>query len=372
MTILCGPTTDTISYVSKLICGHLVQIYDIRPAYGAIDILIDNQQIIPGVGSVSYALAPDFTERAIISLVSKNVAAGTATISFAIESIEVPPPIVEATHHLDFYLKPYSWYSPNGAADFMFSNITGINGRIANVFSGITGWQFVGSEILVDDKAPGIITYRIDLNQLEGAGVQTMALPAILATIITILEIALLIVVISVAIIVGYELIRYISNVVDASKQYTKKDVVDIGYDKVLPAQIAECKKNFSDPAQQANCIKSATCGAANGLTDVLGLNGTDCASLGINEKFDSCTAQYNIDHDLTKYNACIDKIVKDAGTETKNKTPQEGMGLGILLLVGGLMALAFISKGSSLEEEMIRLERERLRSEERRRLEEK
>jgi len=99
MTVICGPITDTISYVSKLICGRLVKISDIKPIFpDIIEVTVDNQ-IIPGVGSVSVSLAPDFTHRATIKLISKNVGAGTAIISFAIETIDIPP-VLAPTHYI--------------------------------------------------------------------------------------------------------------------------------------------------------------------------------------------------------------------------------------------------------------------------------
>lgn len=349
MAVICGPVTRTISYLSQSICGHIVKVYDIKPFYETIEVLIDGQQIIPGIGSVSVRID---NQRVNISLITKNVPAGTADIIFTLESIEAPPPVT-ATHHLDLYLKPYSWYSPQGVADYLLSNIAEINGRIINVFTGITGWQFVDSEIIIGEKAPDLITFRINLNQLSGMGVQSMALPAVLATIEAALVIAFLVVVISVALIVGYELIRYISNLVDASKQYTKADVHGMVWtnDKsVVKEQFIECEKDFSDPVQIGNCKKAVLCGAANGLTDQLELSGTDCETLGINEKVDACTAQYNIDNDYAKYKSCIAGVSKDAGTEINNKIPKEPMGWGILLLAGGLIGLVILSKGGSQE----------------------
>lgn len=127
MAILCGPVTDTISYVSKLICGRLVKISDIKPLYGTIDVLIDNQQVIPGIGSASVALIPDFTTRATINLISKNVSTSTATISFTIESIEVPPPVDISTHYIEYNLS------------FLPSNFLGLVGQNVSELSDTLG-----------------------------------------------------------------------------------------------------------------------------------------------------------------------------------------------------------------------------------------
>lgn len=125
MAVICGPITDTISYVSKLICGHLVKISDIKPIFpDIIEVQVGNQ-IIPGVGYVSVSLAPDFTRRATINLLSKNVGAGTATISFAIETIEIPPPIEVPTHMVQLKL------SSNPYISKIEQNILSISAEVA-------------------------------------------------------------------------------------------------------------------------------------------------------------------------------------------------------------------------------------------------
>lgn len=114
----------------------------------------------------------------------------------------------------------------------------------------------------------------------------------------------------------------------------------------------------------QANCKKSVIAGAADGGTDALGLTGTDSNTLGINNKVDACTAQYQTDGDATKYKACVDAIAKAAGTETKNKTPKDGDLTGTIILgafiLGGLYIL---TKGAGEVARPVLIERERLRA---------
>ena len=123
-------------------------------------------------------------------------------------------------------------------------------------------------------------------------------------------------------------------------------------------------QKNFTNPIDQANCKKSVTCGAANGITDALKLTGTDCASLGINNKVDACTAQYQIDGDAAKYKACVGAIAKAAGTEIKNKIPKEGDLTGTIILgafiLGGIYIL---TRGAGEVARPVLIERERLRA---------
>lgn len=147
MAIICGPIISEISYVSKLICGHLVRLYDINPYYETVEVLIDNQQIIGGIGNVSIALIPDFTKRATISLLSKNVYAGTANISFAIETIEVPPPPVEVpTHIVQLEL------SPNPYLGHLQQNIISISAQVADVLPFTPNVQYIRTELDTSGK----------------------------------------------------------------------------------------------------------------------------------------------------------------------------------------------------------------------------
>lgn len=343
MAVICGPVTDTISYVSKLICNRLVKISNINPYYETIDLMIDNEQIISGIGNVSVAIIPDFTKRATIRLLSKNVSARTANISFAIETIEVPPPVIQETHYLDIYLKPYSWYSPSGAANWIVGKLSDINGAILNLFSsvGISDYQYIGTEVLTEADKPDLVTIRIKLKQLS---VMSMAVPlmAYIAGIVA----TLLVIIIIIGVITGWKftLAGFIEQI--TGKKYSAQEIVTIVYEPVIEAQLDECDKNYPDPISVAGCQKSVICGAANGLTDALKMTGTDCDSLGINQKIDVCLDQYKIDYDIVKYDVCVRSIAKVAGDETKKKAPKE-TDITTLLIYGGffLAGLYIVSK---------------------------
>jgi hypothetical protein len=167
MVVICGPITETISYGNKLICNRLVKISNIHQYYETIEVMIDNQQIISGIGNVSVYLIPDFTKKAVIKLIGKNVSAGTATISFAIETVEAPPPIVEYTDTIKLYLKPWGWYSPGQATDKLIGKIADINGTMANYFAGITDYQYVRTDIATEGE---YTTVNIRLKELQAMG----------------------------------------------------------------------------------------------------------------------------------------------------------------------------------------------------------
>ncbi len=81
MTIICQ-LTDTISSVSKLMCNKLVRIYDIRPLYDTIDVLIEGM-IFPQVGKNSAQVGSEIWT---LQLISKNVSAGTAVLKLTIST----------------------------------------------------------------------------------------------------------------------------------------------------------------------------------------------------------------------------------------------------------------------------------------------
>jgi hypothetical protein len=243
----------------------------------------------------------------------------------------IPPPVEVATHYLDIYVKPYSWYSPSGAASGVVTKLGDITGKLSNLFAEVTDYRYLGTEVLTLENN---VIVRIHLKQLSMA---SMAAP-LLAYIAAIVAVVFVII-FFVGVITGWKftLAGFIEQI--TGKEFSKKDVAGIIWDTVIPAQTSECEKNYpNDPIGQAQCKKSAICGAANGGTDALGLEGTDCATLGINEKIDACTAQYNIDRDMAKYKICIDGIAKDTGTETKAKTPKEGADIMTILLFGGFI----------------------------------
>lgn len=348
MAIICGPITDTISYVSKSICGHLVKINDIRSMYSTIDVQVDSQ-VIPGVGTVSVSLAPDFTTRANITLLSKNVAAGTATISISIESI--PPTVTEATHYLDVYVKPYSWYSLDGAATTLVTKLADINGAILNIFANITDYKYVGVEIFTDAsgvEAPSdVVTIRVKVAYLGAMNVVGMALP--LLTQIAIIIAAFLLIIFFVGVITGWKwtLAGIIEQI--TGKKYSDQEVNTMIWGKggVVDKQLDECNKNYPDPNSVNGCNKAVICGAANGETDALKLSGTDCTSLNINQKVDACLTQYNIDGDKAKYDACVKGIATNTGGDIAKKLPKETDLTGAILLgVFVLGGLYIVSKG--------------------------
>ncbi len=245
----------------------------------------------------------------------------------------IPPSV--ATHYLDIYVKPYSWYTSGGVAAWIGKS-TDINGILYNLFTGITDYQYLGNEIS-SIITPGYVTIRIKVRQISsigGNGVQSLIAPALLVAIADII-VKLLIIIILVGVITGWKFT--LAGVIEqiSGKKYTTTEVIEI-VDKVKDVQLDECNKNYTDPNTVSGCQKAVVCGAANGLSDTLSITGADCNTLGINQKVNDCLSQYNVDHDKTKYDACVLVISKNATTEAKNKASKE-TDWGSVILWGGL-----------------------------------
>ncbi len=54
------------------------------------------------------------------------------------------------THILEFRIRPWGWYTPNGAASALLLKMNDINGWSLNLISGLTDWQYVQSDIITD------------------------------------------------------------------------------------------------------------------------------------------------------------------------------------------------------------------------------
>lgn len=332
MAIICQQTA-TISSVTSLVCGKLVKIYDMRPSYITIDVLIEGQ-VSPQVGDNGFTIG---NERYRLTLISKNVGAGTAVISLTISTIEVtPPPVAEITHHLDLIVKPYSWYSPDSAANDILGKLGDINGTLINLFSGVTDYEYVSTEILSNQPA-GNVTIRVNLRQLSMMSMVAVPI-AIQAGIVVA---AVLLIIFFVGVISGWSFT--LSGIIGqiTGKKFTEKEVNDIVFDNVVKDQLNECDKNYADPNTVAGCHKSVICGAANGISDAL-KTGVDCTKLAINDKVDKCLEAYNIDGDKAKYAVCIRGVADDVKDEEEKNLPKT-TDWGTLALLG-IGALAFIS----------------------------
>jgi len=62
------------------------------------------------------------------------------------------PVCLGATHVLEIPIKPYSWYTPQSAADDLITKMNDINGAIMNAMSFLTGWSYIQTVISIDEN----------------------------------------------------------------------------------------------------------------------------------------------------------------------------------------------------------------------------
>jgi hypothetical protein len=243
------------------------------------------------------------------------------------------------THYLDIELIPYSWYTSGSAANYLIQKLADINGLILNFFSSITDWQYLGTNILLEDD---LVIIRILLRSLSTSSVSSLAIIAIPAWVTTVIAL-ILIIAIAVGLYRGYLFLDAVFNQLLGQAKYSAQDIGCMvyggcgGYTGVVPSQLTDCDKNYAnDPIGWANCYKSVVCGAADGMADAFKLT-TNCTTQQINQKMDACTIQYQVDHDLTKFQNCIKGVASDSASNTKGALPKGGSSMLGILFVAGL-----------------------------------
>lgn len=84
---------------------------------------------------------------------------------------------IEYTHVLEIRVRPWGWYTPQSAATNLITKLNDINGWCLNLISGLTDWQYVGTDIIT--RGADVIV-QSKFKQLSPAKVQTMGIQAIL------------------------------------------------------------------------------------------------------------------------------------------------------------------------------------------------
>lgn len=395
MTIICGPINATISGSDSMVCNTTMHISNIRYGQSTIDVDVLNFGTSAQVSSAGNTFTVNGS-RCTIALISKNESAYTAVIQITVSDIppekwkcidpitntcaqatdgiynseadckaalSCQPPPAGVTHYLDVIVQPYSWYTPGETADWMVTKLTDISGAITNIFTGITDYEYVRTDILPNEPV-GKVTVRINLRQTSTMGINSMVVIPVAVWVAAIVS-TLLVIFVAFGIITGwtFKLSGFLAEI--TGKEYSKKDVVDMveGQGGVVDKQRADCKLNFAgNPDGLASCEKSVQSGAADGLTDSLGLTGTDSTTLGIADKIDTCLSQYHADNDADKYQKCLDGVAASTASQIKAKTPETPSGgMGTMLLLGvGLLGIMYLSKGGEGKGQTIVVEREK------------
>lgn len=362
MAIKCGPEQVTISGSDSLVCGYLIRILDIRPTSSQIEIMIGGWSQMVYTSGVTMVMG---SEVWTLFLISKDTLAGTAVIKFTVsdnpcagvtcpdtcvgqdlwsqrcdinyDSVLVPTgyscelnALKEAgslqckttTHVLDLTISPYSWYTPQGAADYLITRLADINATIINWLTPFTGWTLTYTEIINDGVN---VVIRIHLNDgstqapprmLSTSNIQTLAIQLGLIE-IGLLVVAIGVIFIGIGLIVGFALTKLFTGAVDAAKQYTPEEVVNLVINdpnSIVASQLNECDKNFgTDAVSLKLCYDSVIVGAQNGLADNLKLPPptTDAPS-----ETQTCLDKYLTDRNWANYQTCLKAVKDKAGKE--------------------------------------------------------
>ena len=365
MGLICSSYNQTITTSNTLVCGYLIKISDMEPSLESIEILLDEIQWV-GIGSGCNATQYN---NVILSfhLVSKNINNNTAVIDLVesdnpCNSISCPdkcygtdlyyerctktydsdciptgyicekdtlkkedsPLCKIATHVLDLTISPYSWYSPQGAADYLITNLVSINGMIVNWLTPFTGWTFIYTEIIIVGTN---VIIRVHLNDGSTAPAPSILSASnmnmqTLAVQLGIVEIGLIMAIlgticITVGIPAAIVLTTILTGTKDPAKQFTPEDVVKIVItdpDSIVARQLEECDINFAaDAAGLKLCYDSVMKGAQDGLEDKLNL---PPPTINIPTETQKCLDQYLIDSNWTNYQTCLLAVKLAAGGE--------------------------------------------------------
>lgn len=226
------------------------------------------------------------------------------------------------THILDLVISPYSWYTPQGAADYLINNLAGINGIIMNWLTPLTGWTFLYTEIITD--GPNVII-RVHLNENPAAAtalfsasdMQTLVAQVVALGDLLILIAAAGVIFIAIGVVVVVTLITVLTGNKDVAKQFTPEEVVKLVIsdpDSIVARQLANCDTNFAGNAIGLKlCYDSVIKGAQDGLADKLKLPPPQTNTPAETQK---CLDQYLIDSNWINYQTCLKAVKDKAGGE--------------------------------------------------------
>jgi hypothetical protein len=269
-----------------------------------------------------------------------------------------------ATHNLDIYVDPHSWYTPGGAASQITNVLADVSGAIINGMAeaGLTNWTYLNTQIITETDRVIIRTY---LKEVTPSPPFT-AYPSLLSAYPTlsstcpdirtlalgpwvIIALAIGVVIIGIGIIVGYTLYR--AAITLLGDTYTKEEVGQYTND-ILERMMDNCSTNFpADPVGYANCVKSgiqSVTGAAQDFFDdpTIGQSGQTAS-----DNIDVCIQDYNNPsspkyHDSVALKACTDQQNQNVQDTVTNQTKSKGSPFGALLIIGaGLIGMYIITK---------------------------
>ena len=244
-----------------------------------------------------------------------------ACVQDVLKQASSPQCTITTTHILDLNVSPFSWYTSQGAADYLITNMTGINGAVVNWLAPFTGWTYIYTEIINNGSN---VIIRIHLNDGSTAAPSMVSASNMqsLAVQIGLLEIGFIVVFVgvitlTVGIIMGVAFIKVLTGTKEVEKQFTPQDVVSIVItdpDSVVAEQLKGCDAAYlADATNLKICYDVVISGAQRGLANKLNL---PPPTIDTPVETQKCLDQYLIDSNWANYQTCLKGVSGKAGAE--------------------------------------------------------
>jgi hypothetical protein len=181
---------NTFTSSVAALCNSDVRLKSLGSAYTDVNGVASFGYDVTAEDLALFQTNPQFDLRACImnKTASEVIDMGAIRSQFINDTITVTATDSGATHQLDLILQPWSWYTPEGAAQQAVTNLININGAIANLFQDVTDYQYLSTEIFPSgDK----VIIRINVRQLS---LQSAAIPLVVQAILLLVAVGLILI----------------------------------------------------------------------------------------------------------------------------------------------------------------------------------
>lgn len=148
------------------------------------------------IGEVTNSITISPSHLECVSNVCTRVS-GTGTNVCTIEGSTTECVTPNYTHILEIRIRPWGWYTPNGAASDLIEKIYDIDGWCTNLATSLTGWEYIET-IIVPDGEDVLIQSRFKNYSTLTSSINSLAVPA---AVVAFIEKVLLIIVVFIIII---------------------------------------------------------------------------------------------------------------------------------------------------------------------------
>ena len=182
----------------------------------------------------------------------------------------------EYTHILEIRIRPWGWYTPNGAASDLIKKISDIDGWCTNLATSLTGWEYIetiivpdGEDVLIQTKFKNYSTLTSSINSLLPAAV--VAFIEKIALMIS----AIIIITIAIGIMTGWKFFEVNSDPTTSPTYEPQPKDIEPKIEGVINDQTDTCltvlppTPTCADVTSYATCLKAAHIGVYGTLTAV-------------------------------------------------------------------------------------------------------